>query len=117
MELVIEKHGTVGVVTPMGKHLDASNVKAFKQGTKPVLDDYTRVVLNLRHLEFIDSSGIGAILSFLRALNASGGDLKLCELSNPVRTIFELVRMHRIVEIYNNQEEAVRTFDAVAETV
>ena len=41
---------------------------------------------------------------------AKGGDLKLCAMSKQVRAVFELVRMHRIFEIYPTKEEAVRAF-------
>ncbi|MBI3736649.1 STAS domain-containing protein, partial [Candidatus Sumerlaeota bacterium] len=58
----------------------------------------------------LDSSGLGAILSCLRKLNSVGGDLKLCAMSKPVHTLFELVRMHKIFEIFPTRDEAVRSF-------
>jgi anti-sigma B factor antagonist len=66
------------------------------------------VVFDLRELRFVDSSGLGAILSCLRQLNAKGGDLKLCEMTKPVRALFELVRMHKIFDIYVTKEQALR---------
>jgi len=46
----------------------------------------------------------------LRQLNASGAELKLCGMSKPVRAVFELVRMHRIFDIYDTREQAVGAF-------
>ena len=65
---------------------------------------------HLSHLRFVDSSGLGAMLSCLRQLNATGGDLKLCGMSKAVRSVFELVRMHRIFDIYDTREQAVSAF-------
>ena len=50
------------------------------------------------------------MLSCLRQLNAAGGDLKLCGMSKAVRAVFELVRMHRIFDIYDTREQAVSAF-------
>jgi anti-sigma B factor antagonist len=68
------------------------------------------VILDLGRLRFIDSSGLGAMLSCLRQLNAAGGDLKLCGMSKAVRAVFELVRMHKIFDIYGTREQAVSAF-------
>jgi anti-sigma B factor antagonist len=73
-----------------------------------VLEPCSKVVFDLRQLRFVDSSGLGAILSCLRQLNAKGGDLKLCEMTKPVRALFELVRMHKIFDIYVTKEQALR---------
>jgi anti-sigma B factor antagonist len=58
----------------------------------------------------VDSSGLGAFISCLRKLNGKGGDLKLCGMSKQVRAVFELVRMHRIFEIFGTTDEAVHAF-------
>jgi anti-sigma B factor antagonist len=108
MEMTIEKIGNATVVILPGEQLDASNAKEFKRDIAPVLEVNSQVVFDLSQLRFVDSSGLGAILSCLRQLNAAGGDLKLCGLSKPVRALFELVRMHRIFDIYGTKEEAVQ---------
>ena len=70
------------------------------------------MIFDLAELRFVDSSGLGAILSSLRQLNANGGDLKLCGMSKPVRALFELVRMHKIFEIHETRDDAIRAFQA-----
>jgi anti-sigma B factor antagonist len=69
-------------------------------------------VFDLSRLRFTDSSGLGALISCLRKVNANGGDLKLCAMSDQVRALFELVRMHKVFDIYATREEAVRAFGA-----
>ncbi len=112
MDIVIEHSGNVVVLILPGEYLDANNVKAMKEHLLGLLQTHTQAVFDLTHLRFIDSSGLGAILSCLRQVNDAGGDLKLCGLSQPVRSLFELVRMHRIIEIYNTKEEALQAFQA-----
>jgi anti-sigma B factor antagonist len=110
MEMATEKTGDVTVVVLPGEQLDASNAKDFKRDIAAVLEPRGKFVFDLGGLQFIDSSGLGAILSCLRRLNADGGDLKLCGMSKPVRALFELVRMHKIFDIYGTKEEAIRAF-------
>ena len=75
-------------------------------------EGHTYLLLDLGEVTYIDSSGLGAFISFLRKLNEKKGDLKLCGMSKQVRAVFELVRMHRILDIYGTREEAVRAFHA-----
>jgi anti-sigma B factor antagonist len=91
-------------------HLDASSAGEFKRDITRVLEEHSQIIFDLGQLGFIDSSGLGALLSCLRHLQARGGDLKLCNMSQSVRALFELVRMHRIFHIFDTQEEAVRAF-------
>ena len=108
MELATEKIGDVTVVVLPGDQLDAGNAKEFKRDIAPVLEPCSKVVFDLHELRFVDSSGLGAILSCLRQLNSRGGDLKLCEMTKPVRALFELVRMHKIFDIYGTKSDAVQ---------
>lgn len=112
MVIAFDSVGDVTVaVVPMNE-LDASNAADFKRDVAPLLEATTKLVFDLSRLRFVDSSGLGAFISCLRKLNAKGGDLKLCGMSRQVRGVFELVRMHRIFDIYATKEEAVRAFKA-----
>ena len=110
MELAVEKVGDVAVVEIPVDELDASNTGELKHDIAPVLEANAKLVIDLSRLRFVDSSGLGAILSCLRQLTSKGGDLKLSGMQKQVRAVFELVRMHRIFDIYGTREEAVRAF-------
>jgi anti-sigma B factor antagonist len=110
MQLTTEKIGDVTVVILPGEQLDASNAKEFKRDIAPLLEPRSKVIFDLGELRFVDSSGLGAFLSSLRQLNSTGGELKLCGMTKPVRALFELVRMHKIFDICSTREEAIRAF-------
>lgn len=116
MHIAVERIGDVAVAFMPVEELDAANAEEFKRDVAPVLEANARVVLDLSRLRFVDSSGLGAFISCLRKLNARGGDLKLSGMSKPVRAVFELVRMHRIFEVYPTKEEAARSFDSAPAT-
>ena len=67
-------------------------------------------MIDLSSVRFVDSSGLGAMLSCLRQMTAKGGDLKLSGMSKQVRATFELVRMHRIFDIFDTSEAAILAF-------
>ena len=110
MDLSVEVSGNVALVTLFVDELDASNTAEFKQRMAPVLAEHRQVVIDLEPVRFIDSSGLGAMLSCLRQLSAKGGDLKLCGLSKPVQAAFELVRLHRVLDLYSSRTAAIEAF-------
>jgi len=89
------------------QNLDAGNVKEFRDAIQPLTAEREIVLLDMSALNFVDSSGLGALLSCLRTMNGKGGQLRLFGMSKPVKALFELVRMHRIFAIYNSREEAL----------
>jgi anti-sigma B factor antagonist len=111
MDIVVNQVKDVAVATILVAELDAGNAGDFRRDIAPVLEAHPQLVLDLSRLRFVDSSGLGAFISCLRKLNAAGGDLKLCGMSKPVRAVFELVRMHRVFDIFDSPDDAVRAFD------
>jgi len=114
-QLLIDSMRDVKVIRPGVEHLDASTAKHFRREVLASLAPTAKVVIDLSDVQFVDSSGCGAILAILRHLNADGegpGELKISVATNPVRALFEMVRLHKIVEIYNSLEAALRAFDS-----
>jgi len=110
MEIPVEQVADIAVLVIPGDRLEAKKAAEFKHQIKPILQKHHRVVFDMSQLLFVDSSGLGAILSCLRQLNDDGGDLKLCAMTKQVRAIYELVRMHRVFEIFQTKDDAIRAF-------
>jgi phosphoserine phosphatase RsbU/P len=111
MLAMIEQSGDVTIIRIAIDTLDAGNEKRFKKEVISSLGPNSKVILDMSEVTFIDSSGLGVILSCYRHLSSANGDLKLCCLNEQVRTLLELVRMHRIFDIYATREEALRKFE------
>jgi len=105
----VEDNNTL-VIELRTDNLDASNVREFKDAVQALIHEQNRVVLDMSAVKFVDSSGLGALISCLRLLNTRRGDFKLCAMSKPVRALFELMRMHRVFNIYDARSEAVKSF-------
>jgi anti-sigma B factor antagonist len=110
MQPSVEKVGDVTIVAVNEEQLDANNADAFRRALAPVLQGCRKLVLDLGRVQFMDSRGCGVILSCLKHVTKAGGDLKLCQVTEPVQMVFELIRMHSICEVLNTREEAVEAF-------
>ena len=110
METTFDKRDAVGVVTTVGQ-LDAASVDSFREQFLRWWDgapDLRFVVLDLSRVDFLDSSGLGAVIALLKRVTNRSGDLKLCGLNRRVRLVFEITRAHRVFDILDTVDEAVR---------
>ena len=110
MLAIIEKSGDVTIVKMNLDALDSGNEKRFKKEVISTLEPNSKVVLDLSEVSFIDSSGLGAMLSCYRHVQCHQWRPETMRLNEQVRTLFELVRMHRIFDIYGTREEAIDSY-------
>lgn len=110
MELHNEIRGNVMVIALRGDSLDASNVREFRDQMQKLIKDCHQIVLDMGQVKFVDSSGLGALISCLRETNARKGDFRLGNMSRSVLALFELMRMHRVFSIHETAEGAVASF-------
>lgn len=70
---------------------------------------YFRIVMDMKMVEYIDSSALGAIVNSLKLLKGAG-DIVVCSLSEPVFQLFRLTRINNIFKIFDNLDEAIAYF-------
>lgn len=79
--------------------LDAAIARDFKAGVDAAFtSDVKQVEINLAEVDFVDSSGVGALLSVYRKLPAGTGVTRLTQVKPSVRAVLELLRLHRVFE-------------------
>jgi len=110
MKLITEKIEGITIISSLPNVLDATNTMDFKEKVTNIIEKEYNVVLDMDDVRFIDSSGCGTLITCLRRVKNNGGDLKVCNVQKQVRTVFELVRMHKIIDIFNTKNEAIRSF-------
>ncbi|MBI1387904.1 MAG: anti-sigma factor antagonist [bacterium] len=108
MVVSIEEQNGVTVIELTIDELDADTVAEFNQRAEACLAASDRLILDMNRLKFIDSSGLGAVLSVKRKLDARQGKMALCRLSAPVREIMDLVRLSSVFQIADTREDAVK---------
>lgn len=106
----VESVNGVSVVSVQAE-LDARNAAQAKEFFRGVVaGGQNRIVVDLGGLSFIDSSGLGALLTALKASREAGGDVKLCNLSEPVASIFELTCLFRVFDAFDTRDAALESF-------
>ena len=113
-ELTVETKdgGPVAVLLPVG-FINAHTVETFDVALRSVLDKGRyQVVINARALAYVASAGLGALVGTIEEIRENGGDLRICELSESVEAIFDMVGLPHLFRIFKTEEEAISSFNA-----
>ena len=73
--------------------------------------DKKKIVLNLAQVDYIDSSGVGELVSSFTTVRNSGGELKLLSLSKKVHDILQVTKLYTVFDIKDDEFTAVKSFD------
>lgn len=98
-ELLVKIEGEVDVYT---------SIDLKKELTKLVESDQKNIIIDLENVNYMDSSGLGVLVALLKELKKIGGELKLISLPVSVKKIFDLTRLTKFFNIYNNLDEATK---------
>ncbi|MGA8836976.1 MAG: STAS domain-containing protein [Candidatus Sulfotelmatobacter sp.] len=73
--------------------------------------DKKKIVLNLAHVDYIDSSGVGELVSSFTAVRNAGGELKLLALTKKVHDVLHVTKLYTVFDIKDDEFTAVKSFD------
>ncbi len=110
MDIEVTQSSQVTVVVPKGD-LDAAAAAHMKQALKELIDTgKTSLVVDLDGVPYIDSAGLGELVSAMKRVRQAGGDLRLCALRAEVRGIFEMTRLIEEMAVYPTRRAAVASW-------
>ncbi|WP_051261359.1 STAS domain-containing protein [Desulfovibrio inopinatus] len=102
--------GLVAVVSMTGR-FDAQSAGAAKKALLEDIDsEILRIVVDLSGVDFMDSSGVGALVFVFRALKERHAEMKFCGLRDKLKTIFTMTKLHTIFDIHPNVEDALAAY-------
>jgi anti-anti-sigma factor len=109
MQLRLESRpvGDILVMQCHGRIVAGNEVFTLHSQVGDSLAKYGDVVLQLDQVEFVDSSGLGALVRLMQAARSKGGDLKLCGVPPKMRKTLEMTNLLQQFEIYDAIEEAI----------
>jgi anti-sigma B factor antagonist len=111
MDITVREQRKVNILILKGK-LDLANSGDLKETVKSLLkQDKNRMHFNMMGVDFINSSGLGALVSMMKEVRVNKGRLTLSDLAPYVSEIFEITQLSNVFEIYNNEKEAVESFE------
>jgi anti-sigma B factor antagonist len=71
----------------------------------------TKLIFDLKGVDFIDSSGFAVFLSVMKTANNNYGAFKLCDISPDVMELFKLLQLHNVFEIYSTLNDCLNSFN------
>jgi anti-sigma B factor antagonist len=99
--------GDVVVVQCNGRIVAGAEVFSLQARIAEVLPKHSDVVLQLEQVDFIDSSGLGALVRLVSGAREKGGDIKLCAVQPKVRKTLEMTNLLALFETYDSEAEAI----------
>jgi anti-sigma B factor antagonist len=106
MQFTVERTPRYALITGRGRLNMVGSPKLRETVAEVLTDGAQRVVVDLGATEFMDSSGLGALIGSLKLARQAGGDLRIVNVSPAVRMVLELTSMHRVLIPYPSAEEA-----------
>ena len=92
------------VLEPAGI-LDSTKAEEFRKTVDQLLRDGAEVILiDLKDISFIDSSGLGTLVVLLKKVRSMDRKLCICSINDQVRMLFELTNMDQVFDVYRDRE-------------
>ena len=103
--------GSIAVVDISGRITLGDGSALLRKTVRGLLDEgRSHILLNLGDVDYIDSSGIGELVSGFSTAKNRGGELKLLNLSRRVHDLLQLTKLYTVFDVYSDEATALRSF-------
>jgi anti-sigma B factor antagonist len=107
----IEKKDKIDVISFNVNKINALITDEIRESINKVFDNSnSKVIIDLKGVEYIDSSGFGCFLSAMRAARNNYGILKFANPEPAIMKLFETLHLHTVFQIYDDLDVCIRTF-------
>lgn len=111
MKIKHRSEGDVTVLELSGKIMGGDDFDLFKNTIDGLVEKgNTDVLLNMSKVKWINSTGLGLIVSAYSSLVKNGGRMKACEVSDRIDNIFHVTQLELLFETFEDEKEAIASF-------
>ncbi|MBN2356833.1 STAS domain-containing protein [candidate division KSB1 bacterium] len=111
MEIRQKKLGSATVLEMQGDIVGAAESSMLIDLLHDLLEaGQKQVVIDLTHVNWMNSSGLGTLISGLQTMRQNGGDLKLSGLSDKIKNLFSITKLLSVFEIHASSQDAIDSF-------
>lgn len=111
MKIKERKRDGVAILEMSGRLMGGPDADAFDEVLKTLVHEGCRnVIVNMEKVRWVNSTGLGILISGYTTLKKSGGELKLLKVSDRIENIFIVSKLYTVFESYQDEDEAVRSF-------
>ena len=113
MEIRIRQANGVTIVDCKGRMDRSVGSVVLRDAAREVLSkEQTKILLNLGEVNYIDSSGIGELVSAFSAVCREGGAIKLLNLTEKVDDVFQITKLYDVFDVQDDEAGAINSFNA-----
>jgi len=111
MRFTLKKDKSGVVIVGVEGQLIVGNRQELKQKVLDALEEGSRkFVIDFSKTGYIDSSGLGVLVSLSKKIREQGGELRLANLNDDLKTLFELTKLDTLFQIAETRERALQSF-------
>ncbi len=111
VKLTTRQVGDVTVIDAVGKITLGDGASSFRETIRSLTGSgQKKLLLNLAEVSYIDSSGIGEMVSGFTTVANQGGVLKLLNLNKRVKDLLQITKLYTVFEVFDDESAAVRSF-------
>jgi len=111
VKLTTRQVGDVSVIDVSGRITLGEGSSALRDALRDLLaKGNKKILLNLGDVSYIDSSGIGELVSGFTTVTNQGGDLKLLSLTKRVKDLLQITKLYTVFDIHEDEAHAIRSF-------
>jgi len=104
--------GHVTVLDVNGRIVLGDELDTLRESVHSLLSQgQKKIILNLRHVDYIDSSGVGELVGCFTTVRNQGGELKLLNLTQKVQDVLHVTKLYTVFDIKDDEFTAVKSFD------
>ena len=106
-----ELNGTMAIIEIKGALVGDEDTDKFRAAVTDFIEQGNKsLVINMQKVHYMNSSGIGALISAHTSYRKNGGEVKLAGLSNNVQNVLVVTKLIDIFEVYDDVDEAIDSF-------
>jgi anti-sigma B factor antagonist len=98
------------IVDCAGRIVFGEESALLRDTIRKLITEHSRLVLNLGGISYIDSGGLGTLVSLYTTAHNAGGTVKLANLTQRVGDLLQVMKLHTIFEVFESEEQAVQSF-------
>ena len=98
------------IVDCAGRIVFGEESAILRDTVRKSITEHNRLVLNLGGISYIDSGGLGTLVSLYTTAHNAGGRVKLANLTQRVGDLLNVMKLHSIFEVFESEEQAVQSF-------
>ncbi len=110
MKVKQERLNDVAICTPEGEININTSPELRKIFEGLVRSNEKKVLINFTGVAYIDSSGLATLIEMLQRLKSIGGRMRFSNMEQKIKNIFEITKLYKLFEIFDNQEAALNDF-------